>query len=84
MIFTARFIPIVCHSISLPGVMAIMPLGKFTLYTGLALIPYSILYVYIGMLLKDKWQTIDEKAGPYIKPLIIAAIILTLAYVGYQ
>ncbi|WP_054028689.1 hypothetical protein [Bacillus sp. FJAT-28004] len=29
-------------------------------------------------------QTIDEKAGPYIKPLIIAAIILTLAYVGYQ
>ncbi|SDO89815.1 membrane protein DedA, SNARE-associated domain [Paenibacillus sp. yr247] len=84
MIFTARFIPIVRHAISLPGGMAKMPLGKFTLYTGLALIPYSILYVYLGMLLKDNWQTIDEKAGPFIKPLIIAAIILTLAYVGYQ
>jgi len=82
MIFTARFIPIVRHAISLPGGMAKMPLGKFTLYTGLALIPYSILYVYLGMKLKDNWQTIDEIAGPYIKPLIIAAVILTLLYVG--
>ncbi|NOV04687.1 DedA family protein [Paenibacillus planticolens] len=84
MIFTARFIPIVRHAISLPGGMAKMPLGKFTLYTGLALIPYSFLYVYLGMKLKDNWETIDEIAGPYIKPLIIAAIILTLLYVGYQ
>lgn len=84
MIFTARFIPIVRHAISLPGGMAKMPLGKFTLYTGLALIPYSFLYVYLGMKLKDNWETIDEIAGPYIKPLIIAAIVLTLLYVGYQ
>lgn len=84
MIFTARFIPIVRHAISLPGGMAKMPLGKFTLYTGLALIPYSILYVYLGMKLKDNWQAINQMAGPYIKPLIIAAVILTLLYVGYQ
>ncbi|MEC0227389.1 undecaprenyl phosphate transporter UptA [Paenibacillus alba] len=84
MIFTARFIPIVRHAISLPGGMAKMPLGKFTLYTALALIPYSFLYVFLGMKLKDNWETIDQIAGPYIKPLIIAAIILTLLYVGYQ
>lgn len=84
MMFTARFIPIVRHAISLPGGMARMPLGKFTLYTALALVPYSIIYVYLGMKLKDNWERIDEIAGPYIKPLIIAAVILTVLYVGYQ
>ncbi|MDD9271691.1 DedA family protein [Paenibacillus sp. GCM10023248] len=84
MMFTARFIPIVRHAISLPGGMARMPLGKFTLYTALALVPYSIIYVYLGMKLKDNWEKIDEIAGPYIKPLIIAAVILTVLYVGYQ
>ncbi|MFC5446741.1 DedA family protein [Paenibacillus aestuarii] len=84
MIFTARFIPVVRHAISIPGGMAKMPLGKFTLYTGLALIPYSFLYVYLGMLLKDNWQKIDEVAGPYMKPLILAAVVLTALYVAYQ
>jgi len=84
MIFTARFIPVVRHAISIPGGMAKMPLGKFTLYTGLALIPYSFLYVYLGMLLKDNWQKIDEVAGPYIKPVILAAVVLTVLYVAYQ
>ncbi|TXK81005.1 DedA family protein [Paenibacillus sp. N3.4] len=84
MIFTARFIPIVRHAISLPGGMSKMPLGKFTLYTGLALIPYSFLYVFLGMKLKDNWETINQIARPYIIPLIIAAIVLTILYVGYQ
>ena len=61
-----------------------MPLSRFTLYTAVALIPYSFIYVYLGMLLKDNWGSINQKAGPYIKPLIIAALVLTLLYVGYQ
>jgi membrane protein DedA with SNARE-associated domain len=64
--------------------MAKMPLGKFSLYTALALVPYSFLYIYLGMKLKDNWETIGEYAGPYIKPLIIAAIVLTILYAGYQ
>ncbi|MFD0698214.1 DedA family protein [Paenibacillus sp. GCM10027628] len=84
MIFTARFIPIVRHAISIPGGMAKMPLGKFTLYTSLALVPYSILYVYLGKKLGDNWETINQIAGPTIKKLIIAAIVLTILYVAYQ
>jgi membrane protein DedA with SNARE-associated domain len=84
MIFTARFIPIVRHAISIPGGMARMPLLRFSLYTALALIPYSILYVSLGMVLKDNWKKIDEYAGPYIKPVILAAIVLTALYILYK
>jgi membrane protein DedA with SNARE-associated domain len=84
MIFTARFIPVVRHAISIPGGMARMPLTRFTLYTALALIPYSVLYITLGMTLKDNWQKIDQVAGPYIKPIILAAVALTAIYVIYK
>jgi membrane protein DedA with SNARE-associated domain len=84
MIFTARFIPIVRHAISIPGGMAKMPLARFTLYTALALVPYSILYIWLGITLKDNWQKIDEYAGPYIKPVIMAAVVLTALYIAYK
>jgi membrane protein DedA with SNARE-associated domain len=84
MIFTARFIPVVRHAISIPAGLARMPLGRFTLYTGTALIPYSILYIWLGFTLKNNWQTIDEVARPYIKPIIIAAIVLTAAYILFK
>jgi membrane protein DedA with SNARE-associated domain len=84
MIFTARFIPVVRHAISIPGGMARMPLLRFSLYTALALIPYSILYVWLGVALKDNWQKINEYAGPYIKWVILAAIVLTAIYILYK
>jgi membrane protein DedA with SNARE-associated domain len=84
MIFTARFVPIVRHAISIPGGMARMPLSRFTLYTALALVPYSILYIWLGMTLKDNWQKINEYAGPYIKPVIMAAVVLTALYIAYK
>jgi membrane protein DedA with SNARE-associated domain len=84
MIFTARFVPIVRHAISIPGGMARMPLSRFTLYTALALVPYSILYIWLGMTLKDNWQKINEYAGPYIKPVIMAAVVLTALFIAYK
>lgn len=47
-IFTARFIPVVRHAISVPAGISRMPLGKFTMLTTLAVIPWSALFVYLG------------------------------------
>lgn len=80
-IFTARFIPVVRHAISIPAGVARMPIGTFTLYTTLAVIPWSILFVTLGMQLGEKWEHIDEKAAPFIQPLIWAAIIATALYI---
>jgi membrane protein DedA with SNARE-associated domain len=81
MIFTARFIPVVRHAISIPAGMAKMPLGKFTLLTTLAVIPWSMLFVFLGMKLGENWENINEKAGAYTFPIAAGAIGLTLVYV---
>jgi membrane protein DedA with SNARE-associated domain len=83
-IFTARFIPVVRHAISLPAGMARMSLLRFTVYTALAIIPWSILFIYLGQTLGANWQDINTKASPYIWPFIWAAIVLTVIYFGYK
>ncbi|MNI30404.1 hypothetical protein D3C73_842510 [compost metagenome] len=83
-IFTARFIPVVRHAISIPAGMAKMPLWIFTVYTTLAVIPWSILFVYLGKTLGENWENIDEKAGPLIMPFIWVSIGLTALYFLYQ
>ncbi|BAU27901.1 membrane protein DedA with SNARE-associated domain [Aneurinibacillus soli] len=80
-IFTARFIPFVRHAISVPAGIARMSLTKFTLYTILAVIPWSILFVTLGMQLGAQWEHINEKAAPYVQPLIWIAIIATVLYI---
>ncbi|AZS17243.1 DedA family protein [Paenibacillus lutimineralis] len=80
-IFSARFIPVARHAISIPAGMAKMPIGKFITLTTLAVIPWSILFVYLGMLLGDQWKHVDEKAGPYIMPILLVAVALLIVYV---
>jgi membrane protein DedA with SNARE-associated domain len=80
-IFTARFIPVVRHAISIPAGIAKMPLSKFTLYTTCAVIPWSIFFIYLGEKLGANWQQIDEMARPYLQPIIVGAIIATLLYI---
>ncbi|WP_042352853.1 DedA family protein [Bacillus massiliigorillae] len=80
-IFTARFIPIVRHAISIPAGISKMPIKKFTLYTTLAIIPWSILFVYLGERLSSNWGQINEFAKPYVQPVIIIALISIIAYI---
>ncbi|GGF95771.1 membrane protein [Paenibacillus abyssi] len=80
MIFFARFVPVIRHAISIPAGITRMPLGKFTLLTTLAVIPWTILFVYLGMQLGKQWELIDEKAAPYVQPAILGAIALAIVY----
>lgn len=79
-IFTARFIPLVRHAISIPAGLAKMPVGQFTLYTVLAIIPWSIFFVLIGEKLGRNWNTAKEVLAPYTPMLIIIAIAFFVVY----
>jgi membrane protein DedA with SNARE-associated domain len=83
-IFTARFIPVVRHAISIPAGIARMSFAKFSLYTILAIIPWSVLFIYLGMNLGTKWEQINQAAKPFVIPAIIIAIILTLCYLLFK
>lgn len=80
-IFTARFIPVARHAISIPAGMAKMPLGKFVVLTTLAVIPWSVLFVYLGLKLGESWQHVDEKAGPLVIPILLVALALFIVYI---
>lgn len=79
-IFTARFIPVVRHAISVPAGISRMPLGKFTFLTTLAVIPWSVLFVYLGYTLGNNWENIDQVAAKYINEIILVAIALIVVY----
>ncbi len=80
-IFGARFIPVVRHAISIPAGLAKMDQGKFSFYTVLAIIPWSILFLYLGDSLGSNWRAIKETAAPYTNVVLVAAAILTVLYV---
>ncbi|KOP28926.1 membrane protein [Exiguobacterium sp. BMC-KP] len=83
-IFGARFIPVVRHAISIPAGLAKMDQTKFSLYTVLAIIPWSILFLYLGETLGTNWRSIKEVAAPYTNGVLIAAVVLIILYVIFK
>ncbi|MBC8080463.1 MAG: DedA family protein [Gorillibacterium sp.] len=82
-IFTARFIPVLRHAISIPAGMARMNLWRFTLLTTLAIIPWSILFIWLGERLANlnkSWSDIGELSHQYTVPFIVGAIGLLSLY----
>ncbi|WP_214850319.1 DedA family protein [Exiguobacterium sp. s193] len=80
-IFGARFIPVVRHAISIPAGLAKMDQTKFSVYTILAIIPWSILFLYLGETLGTNWRSIKEVAAPYTNGILIAAVVMIVLYV---
>ncbi|WP_174733026.1 DedA family protein [Mesobacillus harenae] len=84
MIFTARFIPVIRHAISIPAGIARMPLSRFTLYTVAAMIPWTVLFLLMGIELGEHWRDIKVYAGPVMLPIIFLAFLSAAAYYFYK
>ncbi|WP_044336580.1 DedA family protein [Rossellomorea aquimaris] len=83
-IFTARFIPIVRHAISIPAGITRMPLSTFSLYTFAAMLPWTLLFMVIGMELGTHWEHIEVIGVRYIKPLSLIAVLGTFLYLFFS
>lgn len=82
-IFASRFIPVVRHFISIPAGVGRMKIGKFVLYTIVGAGLWNAFLTYVGLQMGDNWT----KLGNYTKygdMIIIAAIIITIAYFVYK
>ena len=82
--FFARFIPGVRTAISVPCGITKMPLGKFSLYTFLAMLPITALYVYLGKKLGENWEQAGEIFSEYLRPFLIVLVVLAIIYVIYK
>lgn len=73
-VFVARLLPVVRTFISLPAGVAHMPFAKFTIYTVLGCLPWTLALAWIGYVLGDNWAAAEE----VIRPIAwgIAAVIV--------
>lgn len=78
-IFGARFIPVVRHAISIPAGISRMSFWRFTILTTLAVIPWTIFFLFLGLQLGKNFDQIKEYSAPYVTPVgIIAGCLLAL------
>ncbi|XID95917.1 DedA family protein [Paenibacillaceae bacterium WGS1546] len=79
-VFTGRFVPVMRQVVSIPAGMARMNLWQFTWLSALASTPWSILFVWLGMTLGERWSAVGEEAAPLVKWILIAALGLLALY----
>ncbi|MEF2094917.1 DedA family protein [Bacillus sp. CFBP9009] len=83
-IFTARFIPVVRHAISIPAGIARMSVWKFIFYTVAAVIPWTIFFLTLGRILGENWQQIREITEPYLIPAVGFSFIIIMLYILWK
>lgn len=83
-VFTARFIPVVRHAISIPAGIARMSVWKFIFYTVAAVIPWTILFLTLGRILGENWQQISEITSPYLIPVAGFSFVLIILYIIWK
>jgi membrane protein DedA with SNARE-associated domain len=79
--FFSRLLPVIRTFISLPAGIARMPLGKFTLYTFLGVIPWTYALTYVGVVVEDNWQRVVDYFD--IPTLVIGTVLVAIAGVWY-
>lgn len=80
--FLGRFVPGVRTAVSIPCGMAKMNVWKFMLYTYMAMLPITAVYVYLGYRLGPRWNLAGEIMGQYANYIIIPiALIVILMFV---
>jgi len=79
--FFSRLLPVIRTFISLPAGIARMPFGKFTLYTFLGVIPWTYALAWVGVVVKDNWETVFEYFG--IPTLVIGLAVVAAAGAWY-
>jgi membrane protein DedA with SNARE-associated domain len=81
-VFLGRMAPGVRELISVPAGIAKMPIGKFTIFTFLGSLVWSIALVFSGYFLGNSWDKLSESLSKYFPVLsaltigILAAIVI--------
>ena len=78
--FFGRFVPGVRTVVSIPCGMAKMSLMKFSVYTFLAMLPITAVYVYLGYIFGPKWEEVGAAVKPYTLYIGIALVLILGLY----
>jgi membrane protein DedA with SNARE-associated domain len=79
--FFSRLLPVIRTFISLPAGIAKMPFGKFTLYTFLGVVPWTLALTWIGVVVQENWETVLHYFD--VPTLLIGTTLVVIAGIWY-
>ncbi len=78
-VFFSRMLPVVRTFISLPAGFARVNMKKFIIYTFAGSLPWTMLILYIGMILGENWRTMLS-VGHEFSLLVSVILVIICAY----
>lgn len=81
MVFVGRLLPVVRTYISFPAGISKMNLGRFSFYTILGCLPWSILFAWLGVKLGENWPLIREKLHNFDLAIVVIIVLAIVLYV---
>lgn len=79
--FFSRLLPVIRTFISLPAGIAKMPLGKFSVYTFLGVVPWTFGLAYLGVVLGENWERVLNYFD--LPTLLIAGALVLIVGIWY-
>jgi len=80
-VFGSRLLPVVRTFISLPAGMACMPFKRFIVLSTIGSFPWCLVLSYMGLVLGENWQTIEDLYRPLEIVVLVGALALVVYYV---
>lgn len=74
--FWSRLLPIVRTFISFPAGAARVPFWRFTLYTFLGSLPWTLALAYVGVLFREHWENIRHYWRGFDLVVVVALLVL--------
>ena len=82
--FISRLLPGVRTVISFVAGVSRMPIRRFTVYSTLGAIPWTIALVYAGTVLRANWTQIRDDLRPYDTLIILACVAAVVGFVIWR
>jgi membrane protein DedA with SNARE-associated domain len=82
--FISRLLPGVRTVISFVAGISHMPIGRFTLYSTLGAIPWTIALVYAGTVLGSNWTKIRDDLKPFDTAILLALVAMVIVFVIWR
>ena len=82
--FISRLLPGIRTVISFIAGVSHMPIGRFTVYSTLGAIPWTIALVYAGTVLGSNWVQIRDNLKPYDNVIILLCVVAVVGFVIWR
>jgi membrane protein DedA with SNARE-associated domain len=82
--FFSRLLPGIRTIISFIAGVSHMPLGRFTIYSTLGAIPWTIALVYAGTVLGSNWTRIRDDLKPFDNAILLVCVLAVTLFVWWR